>query len=63
MYAETRRSLSLLDLRIEVIRGDFAAGLAAQRFSPDQLLVVFVAPPWGDAFDLISGRILRRSVR
>ena len=57
-----RENLSLLDLRIEVVREDFAAGLAAQRFSPDRLLVIFVAPPWGDAFDPISGLDLRKTM-
>jgi hypothetical protein len=61
VHAETRRNLSLLDLRIKVVLGDFAAGLASQSLSPDQLLVVFVAPPWGDALDPISGLDLRRT--
>ena len=40
---------------------DFQTGLAAITPSSDQLAVVFVAPPWGDALDLTSGLDLART--
>jgi hypothetical protein len=57
----TRKNLSLLALPIEVLNVDYIAGFSQVRAAPGSLLVVFIAPPWGHAFDLIRGLDLRRT--
>jgi hypothetical protein len=57
----TTRNLAALDTPIEVTNVDYAAGLAGVVAPSDRLLIVYVAPPWGDAFDLTLGLDLRRT--
>jgi predicted RNA methylase len=59
VYEATRRNLTLVNLGVTLRRTDHDAGLAALRISADELLIVFVAPPWGDALDPVSGLDLR----
>jgi hypothetical protein len=51
----------VLDLGVTLRRTAHDAGLAALRIAADELLVVFVAPPWGDALDPVSGLDLRHT--
>jgi 16S rRNA G966 N2-methylase RsmD len=57
----TRQNLSLLQMPIEFLHEDYAN--VAQRLSPaaDQLLIAFVAPPWGEALTKENGLDLRRT--
>jgi len=57
----TRRNLSLLGLPIDVARVDYRAGLAGAAVPADHLVVVFIAPPWGDALAPGAGLDLRRT--
>jgi len=57
----TRRNLSIMGLPIEVLNVDFAAGLSRIHAPLGSLLVVFVAPPWGEALDPVNGLDLRRT--
>ncbi len=57
----TRRNLSTMGLPIEVLHVDFGSGLDSLTVRSDQLLVVFVAPPWGDALQPATGLDLRRT--
>lgn len=61
VFALTKKNLSLLDLPIDVLNIDY--GSALNRVSPaaGQLVVAFIAPPWGDALDPASGLDLRRT--
>ena len=59
VYEATRRNLTLVNLGVTLRRAGHDAGLAALRISVDELLIVFVAPPWGDALDPVSGLDLR----
>jgi len=57
----TRRNLAILGLPIDVTNVDYRAGLAGAAVPADRLLVVFIAPPWGDALGATAGLDLRRT--
>jgi hypothetical protein len=57
----TRNNLSLLALPIEVLNLDYVAGFSRVRAASGELLVVFIAPPWGHALDPVRGLDLRRT--
>lgn len=59
VYRLTRENLAIVNLKIELIHGDYETGLAALDIRTDPLLVVFVAPPWGDALSEPRGLDLR----
>jgi hypothetical protein len=61
VFALTQQNLSILGLPIEVFNLDYRAALLGIAPAGDQLVVVFVAPPWGEALDPISGLDLRRT--
>jgi 16S rRNA G966 N2-methylase RsmD len=61
VYEATRRNLTLADLGVTLRRTGHDAGLRALPISADELLVVFVAPPWGDALDAVTGLDLRHT--
>ena len=46
---------------VDIRNVDYVSGLADVRVSAEQLLVVFIAPPWGEALDPTSGLDLRRT--
>jgi hypothetical protein len=51
VHALTCTNLALLPAPIEYHCVDYAVGLAAVDARPDQLIICFVAPPWGAALD------------
>jgi hypothetical protein len=57
----TVRNLAVLGSPLEVVNIDYAAGLAAVTVRSDRPVIVFVAPPWGDALDLSTGLDLRHT--
>jgi hypothetical protein len=57
----TRQNLAILSAPIELSNVDFVAGLGAVTVAPDQMIIAFVAPPWGDALDPAFGLDLRRT--
>lgn len=61
VFQLTKRNLAALTAPIDVVNIDFAAGLAGVTVPDDNLVIVFVAPPWGDALDPVSGLDLRRT--
>ena len=61
VFALTHQNLSILGLPTEVLNVDYRAALADVAPDGDQLVVAFVAPPWGDALDPVSGLDLRRT--
>jgi 16S rRNA G966 N2-methylase RsmD len=61
VFRHTRRNLAALALPVEIANTDYLAGLADVRVSRDQLLIAFIAPPWGDALSGTSGLDLRRT--
>jgi hypothetical protein len=50
-----------LDVEIELEHVGHEAGLRALRVGDDELLVAFLAPPWGDALDELEGLDLTRT--
>jgi 16S rRNA G966 N2-methylase RsmD len=62
VFALTRRNLAALELPIEILNTDFQSGVAGVSVPTDELVVVFIAPPWGDALVEASGLDLRRTM-
>ena len=61
VFALTHRNLAIVSSPIELVHTDYAAGLGDVTPPTDGSLIVFVAPPWGDALDPTSGLDLRRT--
>jgi hypothetical protein len=61
VFRLTRRNLAALGLPIEILDTDYLSGLSEASVAADQLLITFIAPPWGDALDTVSGLDLRRT--
>jgi len=61
IFSLSRRNLSIVGVQIELVQGDYVSGLKSLAISPDEFIVAFVAPPWGDALSEISGLDLRRT--
>ncbi len=61
IFGMTKRNLAALDTAIELLHGDFRALLPNYRFAANYRLIVFVAPPWGDALNAQTGLDLRRT--
>jgi hypothetical protein len=57
----TRQNLAALTLDIDILNTDYVSGLASVHAAHDQLLVMFIAPPWGTALSKTSGLDLRRT--
>lgn len=45
----TRRNLQLLEVSVDIVNTDFPHGLSKTMARPEELVVVFVSPPWGNA--------------
>jgi hypothetical protein len=61
IWATSRRNLELVGLNVELRHLGYEAGLRTVRLEAGELLVVFVAPPWGSALDPRTGLDLRRT--
>jgi 16S rRNA G966 N2-methylase RsmD len=61
VYEASRRNFSIIGLDVALVHEAHEAGLTALSVPEDQLLIVFVAPPWGDALSKVSGLDLRRT--
>src|SRR5215831_9269742 len=61
VFALTLRNLTLLDVRIELMQGDYRRLIRNRPFPVDHHLVVFVGPPWGDALTASGGLDLGRT--
>jgi hypothetical protein len=61
VFALTKSNLATLSLPIDVQNADYAYALDSLAPAPGQLLVAFIAPPWGDALDPVTGLDLRRT--
>jgi predicted kinase len=57
----TQRNLAVIDSPIEIVNVDYVAGLAGVTPVGDGQIIVFVAPPWGDALDQVNGLDLGRT--
>jgi hypothetical protein len=61
VFALTKSNLEALSLPIELRNSDYQSALKTVSPAAGQLIVVFVAPPWGDALDPSSGLDLHRT--
>ena len=61
VYQLTRQNISDLGRHIELIQGDYDLVLDGIDLPTGDVLIVFVAPPWGTALDEIEGLDLRRT--
>jgi hypothetical protein len=59
VFALTSRNLARLSVRIEVVNTDYRSGLSDLAVESDQLLIMFIAPPWGHALRETTGLNLR----
>jgi len=62
IFEITKRNIQSLDREIELVYGDHKSLFESRRIPPNYLLIVFVAPPWGDALNPVSGLDLRRTM-
>jgi len=61
VYDASRRNLTIVDSGIALLHGDYREHASSLRSSSGRPLVVFIAPPWGDALDEERGLDLRRT--
>lgn len=61
VFELTRRNLTILDQRIELLHGDYSALFHQRRVPANQGIIAFVAPPWGNALDEDQGLDLSRT--
>ena len=61
VFETTRRNLAILGLDVTLSHQPYETALPRTRVSGDELPIVFIAPPWGDALDPSDGLDLRRT--
>jgi hypothetical protein len=59
VYQLTERNLSILGLPLEVVNADYVEALPELSVPDGQLLIAFIAPPWGTALSVSDGLDLR----
>jgi hypothetical protein len=59
VFQLTKQNLSILGLPFEFRRADYATALREVSVPPDELLIAFIAPPWGNALSASGGLDLR----
>jgi hypothetical protein len=55
VYAASERDLSILNFDITLLHGRYQTGLSEANTADDDLVIVYVAPPWGDALGTSFG--------
>jgi 16S rRNA G966 N2-methylase RsmD len=61
VFETTRRNLAILGLDVMLSHEPYETALPRTHVSGDELPIVFIAPPWGDALDSSHGLDLRRT--
>jgi hypothetical protein len=61
VFEASRRNLVIVGLDLDFLHEGYEAGLTALRIPEAELLIVFLAPPWGDALSQALGLDLRRT--
>jgi hypothetical protein len=61
VYDLTRQNIAALALPMEIVNADYRSGLTGVSLAPSELLIAFIAPPWGNALHRTSGLDLRRT--
>jgi hypothetical protein len=61
VFRLTQQNLATLALPIDILNTDYRSGMTDASVAADELLIAFIAPPWGDALDKTHGLDLRRT--
>jgi hypothetical protein len=61
VFGRTRQNIAALGLPIDILNFDYLSGLTGISVAPGEMLITFIAPPWGNAFDSTSGLDLQRT--
>ena len=61
VFSLTRQNIAALALPVEIVNADYRSGLTGVSVAPRELLIMFIAPPWGDALEMRTGLDLRRT--
>lgn len=61
VYRLTRQNLAIAGLDVQYLHDDYVHALRDLTVLADAVVVAFVAPPWGTAFDAVNGLDLRRT--
>src|ERR1700682_4937386 len=61
VFRLTYKNLAALALPINILNTDYRSGMTDAPVAADELLIAFIAPPWGDALDKTYGLDLRRT--
>jgi hypothetical protein len=61
VFRLTRQNMAALAQPIDILNTEYQSGLGGVLVAPEDLLIAFIAPPWGDALDRTSGLDLRRT--
>jgi hypothetical protein len=61
VFELTTRNLAAIGTPIEIVNTDYRTGIADTTASTEELVVAFIAPPWGDALSATTGLDLRRT--
>jgi hypothetical protein len=61
VFRLTERNLAALALGLDIRRADYRSGVSQAFGAAEQLLIAFIAPPWGEALDKAKGLDLRRT--
>jgi hypothetical protein len=61
VFRLARQNMAALGLSIDVMNADYLSGLTRVSVAREELLIAFIAPPWGDGFGGASGLDLRRT--
>ncbi|HWO03099.1 MAG TPA: hypothetical protein VNS63_27910 [Blastocatellia bacterium] len=59
VFRLTQQNLAALESPINILNTDYRSGLSGVSVAADQLLIAFIAPPWGDALSKAHGLDLR----
>ena len=57
----TKRNIAHLNAPIELVQGNYKDLITAKKYSADHRLIVFLAPPWGNALQPVTGLHLDRT--
>ena len=61
VFQLTARNLEALSLPVTVVNSDYLTVVSREAASAEDLIVAFIAPPWGEALSKDSGLDLRRT--
>jgi hypothetical protein len=61
IFRVTQQNLAGLALPVDIQNKDYRTGIRDLSVAADQLLIAFIAPPWGEALEKTTGLDLRRT--